>query len=742
MMRILRAHCGTYSPYLILCALVLSPSVPARADVRLPSVFASHMVLQRDAPLPIWGWAEPGEEITVEFRGQRQTTTTTASGEWKIELRPATAGGPFDMRIAGANTLNLKDILVGEVWLCSGQSNMEQGVKVSLDPEREIAAANYPQIRLFHIPKKFSATTQNDVDAAWKTCTPEHIAEGGWGGFSAAAYSFGRELHRELGVPVGLIQAAWGGTRIEPWTPPAGFAAEEAVAHIYEEIQLRDPHSDAYKTRLRAAMADVETWLAATRAALQNEEPVPEMPTYPDALKPPHNQQQPSVLYNAMIHPIVPFAMRGAIWYQGESNHAEGMLYTEKMKALIGGWRQVWTHGDFPFYYVQIAPFPYGDESPSILPEFWEAQTAALQIPHTGMAVIHDIGDTKDIHPKNKREVGRRLALWALAKTYGKKDLVYSGPLYNSMQIKKDKILLRFDHTGSGLATRDGQAAKGFTIIDRDRGGFVEADALIKGKEVQLSAAGIKNPVAVRFAWHKLAEPNLINAEGLPASPFRAGEVPERDLLEMEVPEAHQYQLVYDLDLGKLGAEITYDGDRREAIEGPFDRIAYFVELTQDDGHTRYLYVSMDAFTDDLSLIGVPTLASGAHFQQPVANLNIWSNVGVRTGLQRPGGHIEFWPNNYGQANSAAVTGASASVYDFGDQPVEPADGYGSMQVHNAAAQQTLFAINHWRNGERADLGIGNRGEQNPDWTFAGNAQSYLKKRLRVLVRVPTKAKP
>ena len=742
MMRILPAHCGTYSPYLILCALALSLSPPARADVRLPNVFASHMVLQRDVPLPIWGWADPGEEVAVEFRGQRQTTTASASGEWKVELDAIGAGGPFTMRIAGTNTLNLQDILVGEVWLCSGQSNMEQGVKISLDAEREIAEANYPQIRLFHIPKKFSATPQGDVEAAWKHCTPEHIAEGGWGGFSAAAYSFGRELHRELGVPVGLIQSAWGGTRIEPWTPPAGFAAEEAVAHIYEEIQLKNPRSDTYKTRLREAIAEVETWLAATRVALQNEEQVPEMPSYPTELKPPQNQQQPSVLYHAMIHPIVPFAMRGAIWYQGESNHTEGMLYTEKMKALIGGWRQLWPRGDFPFYYVQIAPFPYGDEAPSILPEFWEAQTAALQIPHTGMAVIYDIGDITDIHPKNKSEVGRRLALWALAKTYKKKALVYSGPLYSSMQIKKDKILLRFDHTGSGLATRDGQPLSDFAIIDRDRGGFVKADARIKGKEIIVSAPDVKNPVAVRFAWHKLAEPNLINAEGLPASPFRAGEVPERDLLEMEVPEAHQYQLVYDLDLGKLGAEITYSADRRESIKEPFDRIAYFVELTQGDGHTRYLYVSMDAFTDDLEQIGVPTLTSGAHFQQPVAHINVWSNAGVRTGVQLSGGHIEFWPNNYGQGNAAEVAGASSRVYDFGDQPVEPANGYGSMQVHNAEAQQTLFAINNWRAGQRADLGIGNRGEQNPDWTFAGNSQSYLKKRLRVLVRVPTKAKP
>jgi len=722
--------------YFIFPTFLLLSAISTQADVHLPSVFGNSMVLQRDAPLPIWGWAKPGELVAVEFHGQRHTTTATASGEWKLELKAVDAGGPFTLRIIGTNTIELQDILVGEVWLCSGQSNMEMGVKVSLESEREVTEADYPQIRLFHIPKKFSAEPQRDVDAAWKHCTPENIAAGGWGGFSAVAYSFGRELHRELGVPIGLIQSAWGGTRIEPWTPPAGFAAEEAVAHIYEEIQLKNPHSDAYKMRLSEVIAEVEDWVVNTRSALKKEESISKMPTYPDVLKPPHNQQQPSVLYNAMIHPIVPFALRGAIWYQGESNHTEGMLYTEKMKALIGGWRQLWTHGPFPFYYVQIAPFPYGNEPSATLAEFWEAQTAALQIPHTGMAVIHDIGDIADIHPKNKSEVGRRLALWALAKTYGKKSLVHSGPLFRSMKIDRDEVRLRFDHIGSGLAARDGQPLHGFEIIDQDRGGFVAADATIKGKEVIVSATGVKKPAAVRFAWHKLAEPNLMNAEGLPAAPFRAGAVPQRDLLEMEVPEANQYQLVYDLDLGKLGEEIVYDIDERTAIKGAFDRIAYFIELTRDDDHTRYLYVSMDAFTDDLNLIGVPTLVSGARFQQAVNHINIWSNIGVKTGTQMQGGHIEFWPNNYGQANAAAVPGASANVYDFGDQPTEPANGYGSMQIHNAAARQTLFAINHWRTGERADIGIGNRGEQNPDWTFAGNAQSYTQKRLRVLVRM------
>ena len=725
----------TLSPlYAIVLVLASVFALPTFADIRLPKIFGDHMVLQRGSPLPIWGWAEPGEQVIVEFLGQIDSTSANAQGEWKVELPPAQAGGPHVLTVTGTNSIELQNVLVGEVWLCSGQSNMEMGISLCLNPEAEIAAANHPQIRLFQIPKKLSTEPQTDIEADWHLCTPETIAKGGWGGFSAAAYYFGRHLQRELDVPIGLIQAAWGGTRIEPWIPPTGFAVVPAVHDIYEQLQLQNPRSDLYKARLGGVLDEVEDWLNAARAARQSEEPVPEMPTYPPELLPPNDPQQPAVLYNAMIHPLVPFAFRGAIWYQGESNHTEGMLYTKKMKALIRGWRGLWPNGEFPFYYVQIAPYSYGDEASDVLPQFWEAQTAALGIPHTGMAVIYDVGDLNDIHPKNKQEVGRRLALVALAKTYNQA-VIYSGPLYRSMQIKGDKIHLRFDH-GDGLKTRDGATPNHFAVIDQERGGFVKANAKIVGDEVVVSAPGVEYPVAVRFAWHKLAEPNLVNAAGLPATPFRAGVVPQRDRLKMEVPEAADYHLVYDLDLANLGADIHYDIDNSAAITAPFDRIAYFVELQRSDGETRFLYVSLDAFTDNLKMIGVPTLASGAHFQQPVTQMNIWSNTGVHNGIGLEGGRIELWPNNYTPANSSAVPNASQHSYDFGDQPIDPADGYGSMQIHNATTEQTLFAINHWRRGERADIGIGNRADKHSDWTFAGNAQSYSAKRLRVLVRL------
>jgi sialate O-acetylesterase len=352
------------------------------------------------------------------------------------------------------------------------------------------------------------------------------------------------------------------------------------------------------------------------------------------------------------------------------------------------------------------------------------------------MVVINDIGNLKDIHPVNKQEVGRRLALWALAKTYGQEKLVYCGPTFKAMSVEGEKLRLTFDHVGSGLASRDSKPLDWFEIIDADEGGFVKADAQIDGSAVLLSASGVKHPVAMRFAWSMLAEPNLMNAEGLPAGAFRAGTVPKRDLLALNVPEAKDYQLVYDLDLAKLGQSITYDADNHAQLHQPFDRIAYFLELQGSDSNTKYVYVSMDAFTDSLEKIGLPTAKSGAHFQRNVSNMNVYSNAkGIVTGTGLAGGNIEFWPNNYGPANSAKVPNASGQTYDFGDEPADPVNGYGSMQVHNHDAKQTLFALNHWPDGGRADVGIGNQPTGNPDWTFAANASSYPAKRLRVLVR-------
>ena len=712
--------------------MVLAATAAGRADVRLPHVFGSHMVLQRDVELPVWGWAEPGEKVSVQVADRPAVAATAnAAGEWRVALPAMRAGGPFTVRIAGANEIVLDDVLVGEVWIGSGQSNMQWSVAQSLNPQEEIAAAKYPQIRLFSVPRRPSPRPMDDVSAAWQPCSPDTV-----GGFSACLYFFGRHLHQELGVPMGLINSSWGGTRIEPWTPPAGFGSVPALKSIHEQVLLKDPKSDAYKARLTKYIEDAEVWIATARQALAGEADLKPMPPHPAELLPFTSHQHPCMLYNGMVHGLVPFAFRGAIWYQGESNRRDGKLYTEKMKALISGWRQVWQRDDMPFYYVQIAPYRYGNENPFVLAEFWEAQAAALEVPHTGMVVTNDIGEIGNIHPKNKQEAGRRLGLIALAKTYGRKGLVCSGPTFKNMAVEGDKIRLRFDHAASGLASRDRKPLTWFEIIGKDTD-FVNATAAIDGDSVVVSSPEVKQPAAVRFAWHRNAEPNLMNKEGLPARPFRAGDVPVRDLLKLRIPEAKDYQLVYELDLAKAAKQIVYDVDSRSQVTGPFDRIAYFLELQKPLEPVQYVYVSMDAFTADLGKIGVPTLATKAVFQQKVTNMNVDSNVdGIAPGVGLKGGNIEFWSHNYGPTNTARVPNASTSLWDFGDQYSSPVDGYGCMQVHNHAAKQTVLAFNNWKSGANADLGIGNSDGRTRDWTFKRNASQYAVKKLRVLVRV------
>ncbi|MBI5821999.1 MAG: 9-O-acetylesterase [Verrucomicrobia bacterium] len=722
-----------------LLAAALAVVTPASANVKLPHVFGSHMVLQRDQALPVWGWADPDEKVSVQIGDQPAVTATAnKAGEWSVTLPKMAAGGPFVMKIAGKNTVTLEDVLVGEVWLCSGQSNMEMVVASCVNAQQEIAAANYPKIRTIKVPKLTASVPARDFPGEWQVCSPETA-----GGFTACGFFMARELQKKLNVPIGLINSSWGGTRIEPWTTPAGFAQVPTLADIQQKIAKADPHAAEFKEGLGKYLDKVEAWTQATRQSITQEKLIAPMPEFPQEFVPlaarPGPHGQPTTLYNAMIQPLVPFAIRGAIWYQGESNHAEGKLYTEKMKALVKSWRLLW-NCELPFYYVQIAPFPYGNENPAVLAEFWEAQAAALEIPNTGMVVISDVGDYKDIHPKNKQEVGRRLALLALKNLYGQNDLICSGPTFKAMVIEGDKIRVRFDNIGGGLASRDGKPLNWFEIIGKETD-WTKAAAAIEGDSVVLSSAKVTAPVAMRFAWNKSAEPNLMNKEGLPASAFRSGKEPQVDILSLNVPEAKDYELLYALDLAKAGKQITYDVDRRAQIIGPIDRVAYFLELRKQGEPAQWVYVSMDTFTTDLSKLGVPTVASKAKFQTKVSHMNVLSSDPRITAGNDLAGNIEFCPHNYGPRNAAGIPNASDGVWDFGDEISDPEDGYGCMQIHNFNAKQTLFALNNWKAGSGADLGIGNSdphasGGRTLDWTFNHNAAQYVVKQLKVLVRL------
>jgi len=513
----------------ILLLRIIWVPVAARAEIRLPHLFGSHMVLQRDKPIIIWGWANSSETVKVKLGPETQTSRANERGEWKVVLPAMQASGPYNLTVSGSSAVMCEDVMVGEVWLCAGQSNMEFGLGLCDNAKEEIAAADHPGVRLFMVPNRWTPQPQSDMEANWKVCAPESVAEGGWQGFSAVGYFFGRELNQKLGVAVGLIEADWGGTRIESWTPPEGFAAVPALHSEYERIETGDPRTQIHRKRLQQTLDQFEGWLQAARGALNSQQIVPALPTYPDDLWPPHDLQQATALYNGMIHPLETFAMRGVIWYQGESNESDGGKYADRMRALVAGWRKLLGEGDFPFYFVQIAPYNYGD-NPERLAELWEAQTiAARSIPNSGMAVVNDIGNLKDIHPTDKQDVGHRLALLALANTYGLQHLVYSGPTFRSMTIEGGAIRVKFDHVGGGLKSRDGKPLDWFEIIDADKGGFVKADARIVGDSVVLSAGTVKHPVAMRFAWSGLAEPNLMNSEGLPAGAFRAGEMPKRN---------------------------------------------------------------------------------------------------------------------------------------------------------------------------------------------------------------------
>jgi len=485
-----------------------------RAEITLPSVIGDNMVLQQKTASAIWGKADPGEMVSVEGNWEgavAESIVTDSDGHWMVRIQTPPAGGPFVLTIAGNNTLELKNVMSGEVWLAGGQSNTKMPVQgfAANQPVKgsavEIATANYPNIRLFDVNSEDGSgidlsIPQFTCPGQWKECSPETV-----GSFSAIGYFFGKEIHQYTDVPVGIIHSSVGGTFLETW--------------MRSEIVENDPEF----SKIGIAVAEQkEAWF----------QEHPEDRSKPTSELPYHFQdfEQVGNLYNGIIAPLIPFTIKGVIWYQGESNGGRGKQYQTLFPAMIQNWRNDWGQGDFPFYFVQIANF-YGKPpgAPStykkpdvpvahIWAELREAQFMALAVTNTGMAVTIDIGEECNIHPANKIDVGKRLSLWALAKDYGK-NVIYSGPLYKSMQIEGDKIRISFEHAESGLAAK-GEILEGFAIAGADEQ-FFWADAVIDGDTVVVSNPTIKTPVAVRYAWEFNPTCNLYNGATLPASPFR-----------------------------------------------------------------------------------------------------------------------------------------------------------------------------------------------------------------------------
>jgi sialate O-acetylesterase len=502
---------------LVLAAAALGPSASA---LQLPKVFTDGAVLQRDRAVPVWGSAAAGKQVVVKFAGQEKSTRAAADGKWRIDLDalPASAEGRvLEVREEGGAKLEVKDLLVGEVWLASGQSNMEWPISRSRPEDQAIAASGpVPLLRVLTVPKKLSAYRLDDFDGRWQAATPDSVRH-----FSAVAYFFGRRLTEELGIPVGMIHSSWGGSRIEPWLADEGLDGIPDLREMRDFRKARSPGTAEYDHLMRRHLKATRAWIDAAARALHERRPLPGQPSAPPQLPLGHGQALGT--YQAMIHPLVPYGIRGFLWYQGESNLGEGMLYTLKMEALIKGWRQQFGVPAAPFLFVQLAPYHYGDNREGALPAIWVAQQHVLKLPHTGMAVTMDIGNPADIHPTHKSEVARRLALWALADTYGKPGIVKSGPLFEKMEIADDAIRIRFSGAPTGLTTRDGKPPSHFEVAGPDWN-FQPATAEIAAGEalVTLRSDAVKSPVMARFAWRQAAEPNLMNREGLPAAAFHS----------------------------------------------------------------------------------------------------------------------------------------------------------------------------------------------------------------------------
>jgi len=491
-----------YTAFALISLLVML-NAPADANVKLPALISDNMMLQRDIPVPIWGTATPGEHVRVAIGKQTVSAVAGPDGRWQVRLKPMKAGGPLEMVVTGKNKIKARNILVGEVWLCAGQSNMVMSVKQSDNAAREIAdAKNYPEIRHYTVDLKASPEPLKDTVGKWEVCSPQTV-----GKFTATGYFFARDIHNTLKVPVGIILSAWGGSNMESFVRLDVLKAHPESAAYFKHWEQR-------KAAFPAELAAAKQKAAEAKAAGK---PAPKMRTLEG------HQARPSSIYNAMISPLIPFGMRGVLWAGGKANRTRALEYRVLMPAMIQDWRKSWGLGDFPFFLCQMANWISKDPN-----EHWEELRESMlkttDLKNTGMVVTIDIGDPHNVHFKNKQEVSRRFALQAKAHAYGM-DVVCDGPIYTSMTVEGNAIRLHFKFIGGGLAARGGGPLKGFVIAAADRK-FVPAEAAIDGDTILVRSDSVASPIAVRYAWEMNPDCNLINEADLPASPFRTDEWP------------------------------------------------------------------------------------------------------------------------------------------------------------------------------------------------------------------------
>jgi sialate O-acetylesterase len=491
---------------LMVALLIAYLPIQLCAQIKLPAIISDNMILQQNSKVALWGWAAPAEVVTITNNWNRKPTTVTtdASGKWQTTITTTKAGGPYKLTFKASNTIDVNNILFGEVWLASGQSNMEFFVGKTPNPSytgihnyaEVIKDAEHPYIRQIDVPNKVTDSPQTDFKGVWKLCTSKTIDT-----FSAVAYFFAREINKATGFPVGIINATWGGTPVESWTKKEVLQNDADFVPILERYQKAIEVFPAENEKYKAAFAKWREDTSKTKGA------APRGP-----MGPTHNHS-PAKLYNGMIAPVQPYTVKGFIWYQGESNADRAYQYRKLFPAMIANWRSDWQNEKLPFYFVQISPHRSQNA------EIRDAQLHVYRnVPYTGMAVTTDNGDSLDIHPRNKELVGKRLSLWALRNEYGKKDIITSGPLYKGMNVEGDKIRISFDFD-KGLMAKDGEL-KEFSIAAEDQV-FVPAQAKIEGSTIVVWSDAVRTPKAVRFAWKNIPKPNLYNGADLPASPFR-----------------------------------------------------------------------------------------------------------------------------------------------------------------------------------------------------------------------------
>jgi sialate O-acetylesterase len=506
---------------LLLTALLVAG--PAQAELMMPAIFTDNMVLQQKLANPVWGWDNPGASVTVKFAGQTKTATAGPDGKWTVKLDPVPANAkPETMTVNGSSAKTINNILVGEVWICSGQSNMQWSVQASFDPDLEAMTAHFPLIRLISVPQVGTQEAQRDFKGQWNVCSPSTVPN-----FSAVGYFFGRVLHQALGgVPVGLINNAWGGSAAEAWVKRDVLEKDKRFATLMAGTRQRE--ADITKPEVAANYQKaVDAWKKRAEEAKKAGKPFNErQPGSPDAYL--RGNSRPGNIYNGVLLPTIGYGIKGAIWYQGESNASRAHEYRSLFPLMISHWREEWQQGDFPFYWVQLADFKAEQPQPgeSDWAELREAQTLTqTAIKNGGQAVIIDLGEGKDIHPKNKRDVAERLARWALAKDYGMK-IPYRSPEYKSVDIKGNKATVTVDTFGSALTTFDVAEARGFAVCGADKK-WVWADAKVLGADkIEVSSPSVAAPVAVRYAWSDNPVCNVFSKDGLPLTPFRTDDFP------------------------------------------------------------------------------------------------------------------------------------------------------------------------------------------------------------------------